>query len=380
MIGKDLLSKIKDYLTLGSANLAASGINAVFWMYLASLMDKSEYGMLGYLISIATVSFAISTIGLPKTIVVYGAKNENVISPAYTLGLISSTIASIVVFIITQNIAASFLIWGMMIFGLKTSDLNSKKRYREFAMYKIIRSGLIVTLGFVLFQFFGINGVILGFALATLPALTGLYQYAKNKKFSIALLKPKAGFMINNWFHRISNSLFWWGDKIIIGLLFGFTTLGGYHLAAQYLLLLQTVPQGIFIYLLPHESVGRKNKKIKIFSVLVSAVLVLGSILFLPYAIDAFFPKYQESILPAQIMSVALIPLTISLIFESQFIGREKPRIALIGMVLQTITYFALLILLGAEYGIFGIAIAFLIATVIRFSYNTIVVWKFGKV
>jgi len=167
--------------------------------------------------------------------------------------------------------------------------------------------------------------------------------------------------------------LFWWGDKLIIGLVFGFSVLGSYLLAAQYLMLLNTIPSALVTYLLPKESQGKPNKTIKILSVGVSCILVIVAVSVVPHAIDAFFPDYQESILPAQIMSIAIIPITIHTIFESQFIGKEMPRIPLIGTGLQTITYFSLIILVGMEFGIIGIAIAFLISTVTRASFNTII-------
>jgi len=250
-----------------------------------------------------------------------------------------------------------------MIFFLKMSKLNSKQQYTEFAKYRILRSVLGVVLGLILLQFFGINGVILGFGLATLPAFAELYNYLKNKKFSMA-----------------GGTFLWWGDKILIGSIFGFSTLGSYQLASQYLLLLNTVPLALSIYLLPQESEGQTNKKIKIFSVGISIIITFISILILPYAIDNFFPGYQESIFPAQIMSLAIIPLTINSIFESRFIGNEKPIIVTIGMALQTILYFSLIIFLGINYGIIGIAIAFLVSTISRtVLYNIIIKTNRGR-
>ncbi len=377
MIEKSFLDKVKNFFTVGSGNFVASSISAIFWLYIASLMDQSEYGMLGFFISIATIAHAVSTLGLNRTIVVYEAKKENILSAAYTLGLISSSLTSIVVFVITQNISLSFLIWGMMIFLLKTSELNSKKLYSNFAKFRILRSILILILGISLFQIFGINGVILGFALSTLPALGGLYNYAKSKKVSMAVLKPKAKFMVTSWLTTLADLFYLWGDKIMIGSMLGFSVLGSYHLAFQYLLLLNTVPRAIFIYLLPQESEGKQNKKIKFFVVGVSCILTLISILMVPYAIDTLLPDYHESILPAQILSISIIPITIYAIFESKFIGREMPKIALIGTGMQTIIYFSLMILLAVDFGIIGIAIGFLVSTVARAIYSATVSLKY---
>ena len=133
--------------------------------------------------------------------------------------------------------------------------------------------------------------------------------------------------MAISWVHRLSNMLFWWGDKLIIGTVFGFSTLGSYQLAVQYLLLLDTIPRALTIYLIPQESQGKQNKKIKIFAIGISVIVVIVSIVILPFAIDTFFSEYQESILPAQIMSIATIPIMFYNIFEAQFFGKEQPRV-----------------------------------------------------
>jgi len=366
-------SKIRNFSKLGLAHFGATIINAVFWMYLASQLDKSEYGLLGYLLSIATVAHASANLGFYTSIVVYGAKKENILSPVYTLGIISSTLASIVAYVITQNVGVSFYIWGMMIFLLKTADINSKKLYGTFAKYRILRTGLTIIIGLVLLQFFGVNGIILGFAFATLPALGGVFNYVKNKKISITVLKPKMKFMVNSWLVGLNKSLFRWGDKVLIGSLLGFSVLGGYHLAFQYLLMLDAIPNSLAAYLLPQESEGKRNKKIKIFAVGISCVAAFISIIILPYIIDSFFPAYQESILPGQILSIGIIPITIYTVYESKFFGKQRPKLVLIGNALQTILYFLLIIFLGLEFGITGLAISFLISTVIRTIYAVVV-------
>jgi len=343
---------------------------------MASIFEQSEYGLLGFLMSIANVAHAVSSLGIGKTRIVYGSKKENIYSATYTVGLVSTSITSLIIYALTQNVGLAFLSWGLMMFLLKTSELNSKGEYRALAKHRILRSSLTVVLAIGLFQILGINGVILGFALATLPTFGGLYQYAKKKNFSIAILRPKVSFMTTSWLFKLNNMLFWWGDKLIIGTVFGLSFLGTYQLAAQYLMLLDTIPRALFQYLLPQESQGHQNKKIKILSVGIACFIVLISIMFVPYLIEFFFPDYSESIFPAQIMSIAIVPITIYSIFETQFFGKEKPRIAVIGTGLQTVFYFALLLILGAEYGLIGVAIAFLISTMIRVTYYIIIFRK----
>jgi len=372
LVKETLRDKFKNIFTLGLTNFTSSIINSVFWIYLASILEKSDYGMLGYLISIAMISSVVASLGLPRTIIVFGARDEKILSPAYTLGLISSSVVSVAVYIITENIALSFFTWGLMIFFLRTSDLASRELYSSFNKYKLLRISLTVVLGLSLLQIFGINGIILGFALATLPSLDGLYNYVKNKKIGITVLKPKINFMVNSWLTRLSYQLFWWGDKIVIGSMFGFTLLANYQLAVQYLMLLDNIPRTLMLYLLPQESKRRKNKAVKIFAVLLSFIIVMISIVMIPWGIDKFFPAYQESIFPAQIMSVALIPITIAAILESQLVGKEITKMVLIATAIQTILYLLLIVLLGIEFGIIGIAAAFLISSLVKVAFLAI--------
>jgi len=375
----NFFDKIKNYSALGITNFASSVISAVFWIYLATILEKSEYGFLVYLISIASLSHTISTLGVGRTIIVYGAKNEEINSPAYTLGLVSSTIASIIVFFITANVAVSFLTWSLMIFFLKISEVNSKKQYSSYSKYKILRSILIVVIGISLYQFFGINGIILGFALSTIPTFVGIYDYIKKKKFGISLLKPKIKFMTFTWLNSVGISFFLMGDKILISFLLGFTELGNYMLASQYLLLLMTIPNALTIYLLPQESQGQKNREIKILALGVSIALVLVSISSLPFVITSFLPKYEESIVPAQILSLAIIPITINSIYTSRFFGKELPKLVLISTGLQSVLYMILIVLFGTEFGIVGIAVALVISVTASSILNIFINRKISK-
>ncbi|HLA21900.1 MAG TPA: hypothetical protein VJZ17_00470, partial [Nitrosopumilaceae archaeon] len=167
--------------------------------------------------------------------------------------------------------------------------------------------------------------------------------------------------------------LFWWGDKLLIGSLFGFSMLASYQFAAQYLLLLETFPRSLAQYLIPKESVGKKNKKLKIFSPIVASLIALVSILAIPYGINTFLPEYHDSILLGQILSISIIPLSISTVQQSQFLGKEKSSVVLIGSILQTGLYFLLIIWLGQSFGLMGIAIGFLASTTVRAIFNCII-------
>lgn len=373
----DFLKKTQDVLILGTSNFGSSIILGIFWLYLASLLEKTQYGELGFLMSVAQMGFAIAFLGLGATIVVYEPKNQNIFPAAFVLAIISSSISAVIVYILTQNILSSILILGMTIFFIVQSGLNSKKRYRDFSKHVLIRAAIIVILSLLLLQFFGINGVLLGYFLASLFVIKELFSLMKNKKISLSILKPKAGFMAQMWTIRLSGVFFWWGDKLVIGALFGFSFLANYVFAAQYLLLLHAIPKSIGQYLLPQESEGLKNKKIKIFSILISVIVAVVSIFAIPFGVTNILPQYEESIFPIQIMSIAIIPLFISAIQQAEFLGKENSKIVFVGSVLQSITYLLLIILLGQLYGLIGIAVGFLTAAIIRTIFNLVARFRF---
>jgi len=161
---------------------------------------------------------------------------------------------------------------------------------------------------------------------------------------------------------RLSHVFFFWGDKLVIGTMFGLTMLANYHFAAQYLLLLETIPRSMGEYLLPQEAGGQLNIKTKQFFIGLSCLIAVISIIVIPYGVTTFLPKYEESILPMQIMSVAIIPLSIVAIQRAQFMGKENSRIVLIGSVIQTGFYLILVIILGQVFGLVGLAYGFLSA------------------
>ena len=49
------------------------------------------------------------------------------------------------------------------------------------------------------------------------------------------LSKQKINFMMHSYATRLSDVFFAWGDKIVIGILFGFSLLGDFYFAFQYL-------------------------------------------------------------------------------------------------------------------------------------------------
>jgi len=374
------LKKIKDLLALGTSNILASAILGIFWLYLATLLEKSEYGELGFFMSVVNVGSAIALLGTRQTVPVFEPKKLNVFYPSFILALISTNLTALVSYIIFQNIFVSFLIIGVSIFGLLISGLEGKQRYRAVSKYTLLRTPIIVALALTFYYLLGMNGILLGYFIASLFILKELPYLIKNKKIEFSSIKQKFSFMMHSYATRLSGVLFAWGDKIIIGILFGFTLLGDFYFAFQYYALLIAIPRAVGQYLVPQESQGKKNKKIKQFSVLIACGVAILSIFLVPDGVRLFIPKYEDAILPIQIMSISIIPAVISSIQQSEFAGKENSKVILIGEIIRSGIYITLIIFLGVNFGIIGLAFGVLISNIAQVMYNFFVKYSEHKI
>jgi len=339
-------------------------------------MTPEEYGDVGFLMSIAFVGATIGGLGLNQLVMVYQAKGENVFPTAFIIILFSSTITSIVAFVLTQNLFVSLFLSGLTLFFIMVARLNSQERYRDFSKYRLIRAIASVGLSILLYSTMGINGIILGYFIASLFALKELYPFLKNGEINFKLLRSKLSFIIPVYGLNLSRIFINWGDKVLIGTLFGFSFLGNFHFAFQILLLLESIPRALGTFLIPKESRGESNKKLKIYAIVFSCIIAIIFIILIPHIINNFFSKFHEAIIPAQILIISIIPFTINQIQTSEFLGKERTMILLVTSLIQSGLYFVFVIIFGQELGLMGISYGFLIAMIIRVILNTIVRYK----
>ena len=361
---------IKDLLTVGTSQFISQIIYGLFWLYLALILSKSDYGELGFFMSIVNVAAVVSVLGLTSTVVVYEAKKENIFPASFILVLIATGVTAIAAFLLYQNFAVSVLLMGQAVFALVINGINSRKRYAAISWYRILRAVASIIIALILYQYIGITGILLGYFIATLFIVKEISILIGGRKIEFSLIRSKINFTFYSFISSLSTVFFFWGDKSIIGALYGFSFLASYQIAGQYLLLLEGIPRSIIQYLVPLESEGKKNKKIKIFSILVSAIIALISVIATPFAINAFLQEYEDAIFPIQILSLSIIPLTVSAIQQSEFMGKENNRVVLIGGILQSGLYVVLIVLLGNLFGLEGISIGLLISAIIRTIYN----------
>ncbi|MBS3923051.1 MAG: hypothetical protein KGZ37_07910 [Nitrosarchaeum sp.] len=373
---KQIMVKFKDLAAIGSSNLLVSAISAGFWFYIAAILGESSYGEVSYFIAIANIASTIAFIGAGNTVLVYTAKNLNINNSIFSVTIISGLITSIVVFLLVKNIETSIFVLGYVIFGLAINEVLGRKQYKKYAKYLLTQRALQVGLSLGLYYVIGIEGIIFGYALSFLPYLIKVIPIIQNSEKNFGLLKNKIGFMLNSYSVDLTRTFSVYTDKLIIFPIFGFALLGNYQIGIQYLTILSILPNVIFQYILPHDASGRENKKLKIATILVSVIISTISILIIPIIVPIFLPAFKTAIILIQILSLAIVPKTISMMFMSKFLGNEKSKIVVTGTIIYLITQISGILVLGEFYGIEGAAWSLIIASgfeaVFLFGVNTL--------
>lgn len=370
---RTLLSKFKDLTHVGIANVASAGILSIFWIFLASILEPGEYGQVSYLLAIANIASVAAFLGAGQTIIVYVAKGLKIHHTIYVLSLIAGIISAITVFLLLGSIEVSLYVIGYIAFSLVTHEMLGSKLYMRYSKFIISQRMILVILAMIFYYSFGIKGIILGYAISFLPYSVFLYRGFKGVKIDFSQIKPKFGFMMNNYGRDISKILSRSLDKLIILPILSATVLGNYQLAYQVLMILITIPTIVYQYVLPRQASGYQNKKLKGLAVILSIVFSLIVFLAAPFLIPIIFPKYEKSLDIIQIMSFAVIPMSITLMYTSKFLALEKSRHVIISAVVFLLVQVFGIIILGDMYGAVGLAVATLLAAISEASYMSIV-------
>jgi O-antigen/teichoic acid export membrane protein len=347
---------------IGLANIGGSVISALFWIYLAAILGAENYGELSYYISIASVATSISFVGGPKVITVLVAKKIKIESTIFLLSISTSIISAIILYFAFTNIGISVYVIGAVVYNLSVSELLGRKFYKKYSIYFILQKFLFVILSLLFYYIIGPEGVLLGIGLSFLPFAERIYRGMKDTKLDYQLLKKKWKFLTNNFLLDLSYILDRQIDKLIVGPIFGFTILGNYYLAIQVLNMLAIIPEIVTKYILPEDASGTNTTKIKLLTVFFSIILALVGIFFVPHTMLLLFPKYSESLELIPIISLCIIPTTISSLYSAQFLAKEKSGVVMITSIISVIILISGILLFGMLFGIVGLAYSLIIS------------------
>ena len=349
---------------IGSADIISNVISATFWLTVASLLSVKEYGEISYFVAIASLGICC-VVGSPQALTVYSTRHQKIIPTLLLLTLIFTVIGSLIAFLIVQRFEIITLIFSFIILDVSLTLLLGKKLYSKYSKFLLTQKILQFIIGISLSFSLGVNGVLIGIALANFSLIPIFYKELRNYKIDLSLLKPKKEFIINNQIIYLISVFRRDIDKIIVVPILGFTVLGNFALTLQFYAIMMIFSSVAFKYLLPRDVSGEKNTQLKILLILLSIVITLSGIFFSPFFIENFFTKFSESIIPIQIASLSVISTTISVILYSKILALEKSRFLIIANLVQLCAILIGTIFLGILYGIIGITIAFVLGNTV---------------
>jgi len=376
---KTLYQNFKGLTTIGAATFISNGLGGLFWFYMASLMGTEAYGQVSYFLAIGIIGSRISLLGFANTIMVYSAKGVKIQPPIYLIAILGSVITSLILFFVfLYDASISLYVIGFVIFSLITSDLLGRKQYRSYAKYLISQKIILIILSVSLYHVIGLIGVILGIAISFLPYSFVIYKEFKNTKIDFSLVRSRAKFITNSFATDLTGTFGGYLDKLIVAPMLGFALLGNYQLGIQFMLIFEIVPIMFYQYLLPKDARNESNTNLKKIIMLISVVLCVLAIILSPIVIPILFPEFTEAVSVIQILSIAIIPFTVTTILNSQFFGTERTRFVLIGSIILVSVQIPSIIGLAVLYGINGAAIGILLGNTCQAIY-LILSYKFLK-
>lgn len=367
-----LIKKIKDIGTIGGADVFGNLMSAGFWFYLASQIEPSSYGEIHWFLGIAGMFSSFALFGTTNTLTVYTAKKIQIQSTLNFISILASFVLSLTVILVFPSfysIDIGIILIAYVVNALAIGDLLGKKQFQNYSKYIILQKGLTLAVGLLFFYLFGYEAIIFALAITYVLYFKRIISIFNEVKINFNLIKPRIGFITNNYLMSILAIASGQIDKIIVAPMLGFTILGNYSLAIQVINIMLISSSVFYKYLLPQEATGVKNKNAKILIIFISVLISILGIFGAPILIDEFFPKFSESIIAIKIMSIVVIPITISLILESELLGKEKSKNVIIGNAILLGSLIFGMLTLGNLFGIEGVAYSFVIANIAKMSY-----------
>ena len=370
---------LKSISQIGAATAGGNAIAAIFWIYIADLMGQEDYGELGYMLSIAGIASTISILGGQWTMSVYTAKGVRIESSLYFISIITSTVSAIILYFLFENVGMSVYVISLVIFNLFTAEILGKKRYKTYSKIFFLQKIILVTLAILLYYILGAEGVLLAYGISYLVFTSRIISALRNHEFNFGLLRQRFKFWMFNYIIQLSNSARAQIDILLIGPLFGFALVGNYFLGLQVLGLFLILPLIIFKYTLPQDSSGSSTKQIKIITVATSIGFALLGIFVAPEVIPLVLPEYADTVELIPLLSLAIIPRTVTTMLMSGFLGKENNMHLLVGNLIAFSIVVLGILYLPEYFDIVGLAIAYLLSVTIQTIYLLIVYLRTAK-
>ena len=371
------LGEVKGLGFIGFGDISGMILASIFWFYLASVIEPHEYGEIHFFLSMATIGSSIALFGTQNSITVLTAKGYKIQSGLNIISLGISSITSLFLIIFFQRIDIGIIVIAFVINTLAIGDLLGKKQFFKYSQYNILQKVLTLVLGIGFFYAFGPSGIIYALAISYAGYLIRIIKTFQEIPINFKLIKEKSNFLSHNYIMYLAGSFGGQLDKIVVLPLLGSAVLGNYTLALQVITVFTMFTTILFKFLLPQESSGIQNKFLIQIVIIISIIVSVLGIFLSPLVIPNFFPKYVDVGVAIQIMSLSIIPITISTICTSRLLSKEKSKLVLVGNILTVIITMLGILTLGSMYGTMGIAMSFVLTSILEAAYLGLAVKKY---
>ena len=359
-----MLKFFKEFSTIGFSNIISSGLGAIFWFYFATILSADEYGEISYFINISSFAFGFSLIAQSNTTIVYESKNIEIRKTLFTLSLILGVFSSIIFFVIFQRIDIGIITIGMILGELANGYFLGNEKFKKYAVFVITQKILMIILGVVFYNIFGIEGLLFGIGISYFVVIINVIRSLHKKQIQLKLLKKHIGFILNNYSMTGIGQLRTNIDKIMIMPIVGFETLGYYAIAFQVYHILMIFTNVAMKYSLPKNSRKKNIRQFNLFTVFIAILISIIGFLFSPMIISNYFPNFIDAIEVIPILSLAVIPNTVISIYSSKFLGQEKSKFLLIGNLISAVIYLIFVNWLVFFEPLLGIGISYIIGSI----------------
>ena len=375
---KEILIQRKGLGTIASSDILGSAITAIFWFFLASVIKPDEYGEIFYIISIASIAFSLSNVGTENNTIVFTAKRKNLEPTLTTISLLFGTVSSLVLIIIFYQTDIIILLFGYIINSLSLGYLIGRRFYSKYGIFLLSQKILTVILGVSFFYLFGADGIISALGISYFGFLIIIINYYRKTPLNFQGFKKNLPFILHNYSLKAIGIFKGNIDKLIIVPLIGFSFLGNYALALQFVAVLSIGNSFFSKYLLTHDSRDVPNKTLKKYYILLNICVAISASISLPIVVPYFFPEFTDiSILG--IMCLAVIPIGIITVQTSELLGHEMGKPNVIGAIIASTIAILGMLLLVPLIGATGAAIVFLLTPTGQAAYLTFYVRKWKK-
>jgi len=373
------LEQVRGLGLIGFGDISGVIISSIFWFYLASIIEPNEYGDIHFFLAMATIGSSIALFGTQNSITVLTAKGHKIQSGLNVISLGISSITSLCLIIFFQRIDIGIIAIAFVINTLSIGELLGKKQFFKYAQYNILQKILTLVLGIGFLYAFGPSGIIYALAISYAGYLIRIVKTFKEVPINFKLIKEKSNFLSHNYIMYLAGSFGNQLDKIIVVPLLGSAVLGNYSLALQVITIFTIFTTILFKFLLPQESSGIQNKFLIQIVLIISVIVSVLGIFLSPLVIPNFFPKYVDAGIAIQIMSLSIIPITITTICTSRLLSKEKSKLVLIGNIIGLIIIISGILTLGSMYGTIGIAMSFVLSTISKAIYLGLTVKNYER-